>query len=211
MNKILVFDTETGGLDPAEHSLLTLGAVILGSDGSIISTLSLVINEGAALSVTDQALKVNGLTVEYIREKGMTPEEATRTLETWLTNNGLIRGITLAGHNVSFDIGFLKRLYRLAGRTFDKKFSYRSLCTQSIAMFLTFAGVANYTKTSLDALTSFYDIQIRQGGATGTHDALEDAIATAKLLTCLAKETKNGVSECHTISGGSVEQSTTTS
>lgn len=186
MAKFVVLDTETGGLDPATSSIFTLGAVVVDGE-EIVGTFSVMINEGE-LHFTEEALRVNGLTTEKIKATGVSPARAVEQLIAWLGSFGLRKDVLMAGHNTAFDLGFMKRLFRLAGKDIFKTFSYRTVCTQTTAMFLNLAGVANFKKTSLDALCSFYGIVIREGGATATHDATEDATATAKLLVKLMQE-----------------------
>src|SRR4030067_15856 len=107
--KRLVVDTETGGLDAATHSILSVG-MVGWNDGALESELEVMVNEGAHLSVEDQALAVNGLTREEIA-KGMTPEVAVHTIAAFLAANGLLsygRGrIEVGGHNPGFGVAFL--------------------------------------------------------------------------------------------------------
>jgi len=183
MRRFVVIDTETGGLDPNEHSILSLGAVYL-LDGAIQDTFSVVIAE-PEMSTTLEALRVNGMTMAQIEAEGLPPVVAVNALTSWLLKNDLRQRNTLAGHNVAFDIGFLKRLYRQAGKT-DKEysncFSHRSLCTQTLALGLDAACVREFPHTSLDGLAKALGVVIREGGEKGKHDSLEDAVATAKIL-----------------------------
>jgi DNA polymerase III epsilon subunit-like protein len=184
IHRLLVIDTETGGLDSAEHSILSLGAVIW-NEGSIEAKFQVVIRE-PQMSTTLEALRINGFTHEIIENEGVVPLIAVQSLQNFLLMHDMRTRATLAGHNVSFDIGFLKRLYRLAGfgdKDYGKKFSHRALCTQTLAIALMAAGRCDFRSTGLNALCDYFNIVIREGGKLGRHDALEDATATAKLLT----------------------------
>lgn len=178
--KIIVIDTETGGLDAEQKSILSLGAVIL-DNGSITDEFYTVIREDKII-YDAQALKVNGFTVSEIERDGVSPSEALDSFMSFLSRNNLANRATLAGHNVGFDIGFLKRLFRLAGRekVYDKCFSYRTVDTQSVAQLLQMAGRITVKSTSLDSLCAACGITIREGS---DHNALEDARATAILFT----------------------------
>jgi DNA polymerase III epsilon subunit-like protein len=181
--KILVIDTETGGLDATQQSILSLGAVIW-SQGSIVDSIHILIHE-AELHCDDSALKVNGFTREQIEVDGIGPAQAVQTLHNFLLKNDYRGKVVLAGHNVQFDIGFLRRLYRLAGQDFDKKFSYRPICTMTLALALELAERFSFRSTSLNSLCEHFGITIRAQGAAGAHNAKEDAMATARLLTVL--------------------------
>jgi DNA polymerase III epsilon subunit-like protein len=182
--RLLILDAETGGLDCAEHSVLSLGAVIW-NNGNIDAKFQVVIRE-PQMSTTLEALRVNGLTHEIIENEGVSPLTAVQALQNFLLANDLHPRITLAGHNVAFDVGFLRRLYRLAGfpdKAYGKIFSYRVLCTQTLALALEAAGRCDFKSTSLDALCKHFKIKIRDEDTYGRHDALEDATAAARLLT----------------------------
>lgn len=186
-NRVLIIDTETGGLDPAEHSILSLAAVVW-KDGAIDAKFQVVIRE-PQISTTLEALRINGFTGERLENEGVSPLTAVQSLNNFLLANDIRNRVTLGGHNVAFDIGFLKRLYRLAALTpkeYGVKFSHRAICTQTLALGLELAGVVNFgCGTSLNDLCKFFGIDIREGGTAGKHDALEDAVATGKLLTKL--------------------------
>jgi DNA polymerase III epsilon subunit-like protein len=186
MRKLVVIDTETGGFDPSKHSILSLGAVIW-NQGGIEEKLSLLINEGDIVA-EDQALRVNGLTVEKVQAEGVSLLSAMGAIENMLLRHDIYKKrVTLAGHNVAFDAGFLQRLYRLAGQEAKYKtlFSHRMVCTQTLAISLELAGRVKWQSTGLNALTDHFGIAIREGGAKGKHDSLEDAVATAELLNKL--------------------------
>ena len=191
--KVLVFDTETGGLDAATDSILTIGAVVW-CDGAIEGTFSAVVDEGE-LHITDGARAVHKLTDEYIKQEGKAPQIVVEQLLSFLQRHDLWfpkgrKRVILGGHNVPFDIAFLKRLFSFSTHDYDKVFSYRPIDTQVVAHFLTLAGKLDVVSTSLNQLCNHYKIIIREGGAAGAHDALEDATATARLLTALVGAVK---------------------
>jgi DNA polymerase III epsilon subunit-like protein len=184
--RLIVVDTETGGLDPELHSILSLGAVIW-DNGDIVDEFYTVIKEDL-VATTPGAFKVNRMTSEEI-DGGRTPQDAMIAFRMWLMKNGMAGPRqSLAGHNVSFDIGFMRRLYRQANQKWE--FSHRTLDTQIGALLLNLAGKLDTKNTGLDALTKHYGIKVREGGESGRHNALEDARATAYLLTKLVEEMK---------------------
>jgi len=184
MRKLVVIDTETGGLESSEHSILSLAAVVW-VDGSIDGKFQVIIRE-PQMSTTLEALRINGFTQEILDTEGVSPVTAVNALQNFLLTHDLRSRVTLVGHNVAFDLGFLKRLYRIAGITqkeYASRFSHRALCTQGIALALEAAGRCDFRSTGLNGLCEYFGIDIREGGKLGRHDALEDATATARLLT----------------------------
>lgn len=178
MKRLVVIDTETGGLDSNEHSLLTLGAALL-VDGEITSTFHIHVLE-EDLKVDPQALSVNGITEAEIKA-GMSPSFVVTAFEQWLRNNNAGGRMTLAGHNIAgFDMGFMKRLYKLA--RYRMPFDYHVLDTMSVALVLKFMGKLNVPNVKLDTLCRHFGIKIRENDETGRHNSQEDAVATAKLL-----------------------------
>ena len=180
-------DTETGGLDPAVESILTLGMVVLQDeeivDGTLIKIVEPVIN------AHPRALAVNGINLDTHITTGVGPVAAVGQVKEFLTRNGFTGSVNPAGHNVPFDVGFVKRLYSIAGVKYSRDFSYRALDTISLAAGLTLAGrLYGQRELSLDALCRRFGIQIRTGV---THEALEDARATAKLLVKLLALIRN--------------------
>lgn len=189
MKRLVVVDTETGGLDDREHSILSLGAVIWTEDGSLSEPFHMFIQEEKMVT-TPEALRVNGIT-ETELSLGMSPSYVILLFEEWLHNNGLYSKQTLGGHNIAgFDMGFLKRLYKLAGKRLP--FDYHVQDTMSLALALRFAGMLNVPNVKLDTLCAHFGITIREEGTSGRHNSAEDAVATAKLFTELLGLLKAG-------------------
>lgn len=187
MPKLLVIDTETGGTDPYAHSLLSLGAVVW-DDGSKGAEIELLVGE-PTFSVTAEAMKINRIDLVCHGAAALPPALATSELERFIAAQfaaapGKREKVTLAGHNVGFDIGFLKRLYRMAGSDFDETYSHRSLDTAAIVRFLSLAGVLPLASAGSDAAFEYFGIEVPEGKR---HTALGDALATATLLTRLVE------------------------
>lgn len=177
-NKFLVIDTETGGLDPLTHSILSVGAVVY-RPGQISAQTEIIVME-QHLHLQPEAMVVNRINLVEHRKAGVLPSVAIEQLEDFLAPHfGPTEKIALAGHNVSFDIGFLKRLYRLGGQDFERRFSHRALDTASVLAFLRLAGRLNIPNAGLDAALKYFQIPVSEATR---HTALIDAIATAKLI-----------------------------
>lgn len=81
----------------------------------------------------------------------------------------------LCGHNVAFDVGFLRKSYGLVGIPYE--FDYHTVDLWSIAFFMLGAQRIDLQTYNLTRLSSLYGI--RRGAR---HDALEDVRATAAVL-----------------------------
>lgn len=186
MKARLICDTETGGLDPNTSSLLTF-ACCVWRNGAIEDQLLLKINE-PEIFAEEQALKVNGLDIQDLKDNGLSPTQAVLTLENFVAKNNLMGVQEFVAHNRSFDYGFMQRLYKLADRDFRGKFSHRGICTMQTAIFLDLCGIISPRGYTLDTLCKYFGITI-VGRESGTHGALGDAIACGQLLTKLVEVT----------------------
>ena len=178
-DRLLFIDTETGGLDPDKHSLLSL-AMVIWEDMEIIDSQELLINDGI-LSVTKEALSINKIDIEKHKQSAMPSPEAIEKIFLFTGKHFPGRGkITLAGHNVHFDINFLRVFFSANNKNFDEFFSHRIIDTSSILHYLYLAGKLKQKAVSSDKAFELFDIKVE-----GRHTALGDAIATAELFTKL--------------------------
>ncbi|MFH2140807.1 MAG: 3'-5' exonuclease [Bacteroidota bacterium] len=183
-DRLLFIDTETGGLDPDKHSLLSI-AMVVWEDMQIIDSHELFINDGI-LSVTKEAFAINNIDIEKHKQIAISP---SLTIEKILQFTGKHfphqKKITIAGHNVQFDVGFLKQMFSNNKQDISKLFSHRIIDTSSILYYLYLAGHLKQKAISSDDAFEYFKIKV-----DGRHTALGDAIATAKLFTKLLEHTK---------------------
>lgn len=177
-DKWVVIDTETGGLNPNRHPIFALGLVVLDTRTGPLCGLEVPVRD---LAPPDpQAVAITGIDLEAHLATAMPPDEAVRTLETFLAPHfDLRRPVTIAGHNVAFDIAFLKRLYRLArlaGAQPAIKLNYHTVDLHSAWAVLAAAGIAPTSQyASLDAIAHALGVIPEQP----RHSALADALTTA--------------------------------
>lgn len=122
----IVLDVETGGLEPSENPLLSIGAV----DYATGDEFYIECEASYGLKCHPAALAVNGFTIEqaYDRSKA-TGTEAYALFVQWARG----RSNVLAGQQVgSFDIPFLHR-YAGGKVEFEKTFSRRAVDLHSVA------------------------------------------------------------------------------
>jgi len=174
MARLLLLDTETGGLDPLTHSLLSIGLGVW-EDGKLGEQTEIFVAEPEIVTVPE-AMSCNGIDLETFQ--GLAPREAVAKVNAFVAANFPEGKATVAGHNVHFDVSFVKRLYRLAGANKGPPFSHRLVDTAAIVHFLRLAGRLDVGDGS-DAAFEHFRIEIPTGKR---HTALADAVATGQLL-----------------------------
>lgn len=177
MPRLFIIDTETGGVDPSKFSILTFAGAVW-ENGNILGTIELSIRE-SRLTVEPEAMSINKIDLKKHKEQSISPKEATFSIDRFLDLYFPIEPITIAGHNVGFDIGFLKRLYRLAHQTYPEKFSRRHIDTASILGFLNICGLISLPKPSLENAIAAFEIPT---SSESRHTALGDVLVTCELM-----------------------------
>ena len=183
-DRLLFVDTETGGLNSTEHSLLSV-AMVVWQDMQIIDSQEILINDGK-LSVTEEALSINKINIEKHKQSAISPSQAIEKMVAFIGKHFPRQTkITIAGHNVQFDVSFLKVLFSQNKKNFDTYFSHRIIDTSSILYYLYLAGHIKNRAISSDDAFALFEIKVN-----GRHTALGDAIATAELFTKLLQLTQ---------------------
>lgn len=182
----VVLDVESGGLDPNRHSILSVGLV--RADGKSIQVF--VMED--PIVITPRAMQVNRIDLggEDFYKKAKSPAAAGADVADFLAAAAAPGGkTTLAGHNVAFDVSFLKRLFRL-GNVFPdglpKYVSHRCVDTSSILWSLGASG-ALPVLDGLDAALAHFNIVVPE---EQRHTGLGDALATKALLEQLLDVTR---------------------
>jgi DNA polymerase-3 subunit epsilon len=193
-NRIVVFDTETTGLDIARDRVIEIGAVVL--DGfHEIDKVQYYFNPGC--SVSKGAFQVHGLSDEFLSQ-----------FEPFCCNKikDLFQDSVLVAHNASFDMKFLNKEFGLAKLP---EISNTVIDTLSLAR-KTFPGAP----ANLDALCNRFKIS---NAHRDLHGALVDALLLARVYNSLrnhgimqlsfegaSKSVKNVISD-HTVVVNDVE------
>ena len=186
MGRLLFIDTETGGLDPAKNSLLSVGFVVWDSVlGDYYSAEYRLKNENCRITKTAQ--KINKLTDSDF-DDAIAPLTLIKKFEEIKEDYfDDYKAIPLAGHNTQFDVQFLKKMFKDNHRSFDSIFSHRIVDTYSILKFLQDGCIIKDTINSSAQAFKFFGIVV-----DGRHTALGDAQATMrlyeKMLQLLRKE-----------------------
>lgn len=181
MEKVfIVCDLETTGFDPATDKIIEVGLVRL-EEGEIAGKYHTLVNPGQPLP-----LKIKRLTGIDDGDLVQAPPLAAVLPEIM----GFIGPNAIAGHNIRFDLSFLEaeRGTPLPNRTYD---------TLELAR-LVLPAASSYR---LDALCARLNIQFKAG-----HRAMEDAMATARLLTALLQKLQETDLELLTLMNGLLQE-----
>ena len=185
--QVLIIDTEASGLDPLYHSILSIGLCPLidrqypqesntPHENQELG-LEIFVNE-PCINTDPQAMAIHGITLKELEEKGLSPLKACLRFEDYL-NQHFEQSVLLAGHNINFDLAFMKRLYRVAGRSWPKQLSHRTIDTHSLLWGLACANHIPKGACSSDGAFKFFNCAPPEALR---HSALGDALATKTLL-----------------------------
>lgn len=161
-------DTETSGLDPRHHSILS---ICLGSKEIGYSTFHF--QPDPDMIIDPVALGINNIDLDGIWSDHT--DQFKEHLEYLLERFGQLEPI---GHNYMFDIGFIQQITGVKG--YSKYFSRRYLDTMIIAKFLSEVGMVMSESYSLAHLCESFNIENK-----GAHTAEGDVKATEKLYEAL--------------------------
>ena len=179
MERLLFIDTETGGIIPERYSLFSIGLTVW-EDFQIIDKKEILIKE-KTLRFNKKAMLINQIDIEFHKSKALFPSDAFHELDEFLSKNfPPDHKITLVGHNISFDVSFLKQFYLKNRISFHKRFSHRFIDTASILSYLYYAKIIPENISSSTKAFNYFDIIVEN-----RHTALGDAIATSELFSKL--------------------------
>ena len=160
---IVVFDTETTGLDTAHDEIVQIAGVRLAPDGSIAEKFMRYLRP--SIPVGRSAVSVHGLTDAFLQENGEEPKDVLAAF------CAFAKGAVLVGHNVTYDLQILSsELARLELAPLDAPIYFDTL-----DIFRRFHP--NLPNHKLEYLGKIYEVQ-----HASSHDEFDDICATAELL-----------------------------
>ncbi|MBU0508508.1 DEAD/DEAH box helicase [bacterium] len=172
LSKFVAVDVETTGLDSESDELIEIGAARF-HNGKIAETYRTFIRPKRQLDPF--ITQLTGITDEDLRLAPHFPEVAGEFLE-FLADDPLV------GHNIEFDLSFLRTAGTAFGRTKSTNpFAFvNANAVDTVLLARTFWP--ELPSFSLGSLTRTFDVQ-RQA----THRAQEDAVATGSLLAAMVE------------------------
>ncbi|WP_294562615.1 3'-5' exonuclease [uncultured Traorella sp.] len=161
-----VLDIETTGLSRFKDDILEIGCIKI-RDHKIIDQMSVLINPHKPIS--PYITSINHITDEMVQKEGIELDEALIRLYDFIEDDCLV------GHNLSFDMGFIRqKSSESLGLSFDHvQYDTLMLSRKRIRC-------ENY---KLSTVCRYYNIQNKTA-----HRALSDVIATYQVFECLMKE-----------------------
>ncbi len=193
-DKILFLDTETGGINPSENSLLSI-AFVVWQGFKIIDSIEILIND-EKYNVTPEAININRINLDEHKKVALSPDNVIIAIDTFLNNHfKKDEKITLAGHNINFDVNFLMHFLKEYQYNNLIRFSYRNIDTATILYYLYLAGKIKQKTISSQEAFDLFGVNTDK-----RHTALGDALATANLFTKLLKIITKNISSKPTTS-----------
>jgi DNA polymerase-3 subunit epsilon len=176
VKELLFLDTETGGLDSRENSLLSVG-LVHWRDGEILDTLEVKVKHDI-YKVTAKAMEVNKIDLATHDIQAVYPDVAWYIITKWLATRFTELPVTVVGHNVGFDMSFMMQLAPKS--VLDTVLSYRTVDTSAILKYLYISGVLDQDIRGITAALEHFGISWED-----QHNALSDATVTAQLFNRL--------------------------
>ena len=170
-------DVETSGPIPAEFSLLSLGACVVGNINKNFYAEIRPLND----NFIKQALEVSGLSMKELKIKGEKPAEAIGRFENWIKEvSGDNRPVFVA-FNATFDWSFTHWY-------FIKFLERDPFGISGLDIKAYFMGKHNtlWSETVKKKVRTFYPSKTAH-----THNALDDAIEQAEIFDRMLKLVKN--------------------
>lgn len=188
--EIVVFDTETTGLNVFEDDIIQIAAMKI-RNGELVpgSELDIIIETNKQIPPTLKDGFINPMVEEYARRKNgirnnsfeyfLTPQEAFKLFIQYVGNDELL------GHNVNYDVHILEN--NLRRRT---KGLYYSMPTYWDTLKMSRMLDPNLRKHNLEGLLEIYGLE-----GVNSHNALDDIRATKSLMTYCYKKIQNLLEE----------------
>ena len=180
--RVLVYDTETGGLDPLKDSVFSVGALVGDLDtGEIIDQFEAFHRLDSINDYVygDRAIEIHGITPQDAFDNGISTEEMQeRFMDLWQDNGAAIIG----GHNEPFDRRMMAhQIFGVDVPTFEKNFTYRAL--DSLPVMRLFTGHDNVKSgASLGQAVKALKIDMTDFGKNKFHAALFDSVCCFRVL-----------------------------
>jgi DNA polymerase III subunit epsilon len=172
---LFVVDLETTGTSPFFHDVLAVGIVPLNSKipGKVFYTR---VDEGCLWTPFARA-NFEKFSAPWHRN-AQSPETVCSDIEHYLSES-CSGPATAIGHNVGFDIAFLRKLAFRAGRSDLAGFSHRALDTHTMLYLLYLKGLLPSSALTSDGAFQHFRISVPENAR---HTALADALATRDLV-----------------------------
>ncbi|MCR6476873.1 3'-5' exonuclease [Variovorax sp. ZS18.2.2] len=172
---LVAIDVETSGANPFKHDVLAIG--IFPINRSIPPKNIYIRHE--AIEWSSYAHEIFQAYATEWREKAVSPTLAYIEIEKYISENFQDQTITPVGHNIGFDLVFLKKLAFQSGNDQISGISHRAVDTHSLLYVLALENKIPSSAVTSDGAFSYFEIEIKE---KDRHTAIGDAEATSDLL-----------------------------
>ncbi|MGB9637814.1 MAG: PolC-type DNA polymerase III [bacterium] len=189
----LVLDLETTGTEVGYHEIIQIGAVLLDQDFNEISTFFSNVCPIYENRFSKDAQKIHHLSIIDL-EDAPAIYELIPKFENWILQSLKLKSkkdlkqLVLVGQSVYFDIIFLQYAYKQNQIFYP--FSHKILDLKILAFYyfsiLKNNGIETPNSLSLESIANFFNLK----RSSNIHNALEDAILTAKCVSIILNESK---------------------
>jgi DNA polymerase-3 subunit epsilon len=192
----LIFDVETTGLEVGYHEIIQLGACLYNDRWNQISTFLTNIYPEHKDRFSIPASRIHELSI-YDLDEAPQLHDALDSFEQWILKNtgggrqagrNTLKNVMICGQSVTTDINFLKTAYSQIHLSWE--FSHRVLDLFVLSNYFFMILRANNINTpkslGLGAVAEYFGFERE----TEVHNALEDAVLTAKCLKIIIRNGK---------------------
>lgn len=186
--KLIVADTETGGLDPKTNPVLTLSA-IRTSDGA---SFNVKIRPPKGLEISPDALRITGLDPVDLHQNGMDEREAAIGFAEFIGKGDHV----VAGCNFPFDMRFIGEMFKR--QRIPSPLTHRCVDLQTVVVMAHEHGLVDMPLgrngiplLNLDAASNTFGV----ARAGNLHDSLEDVILTQRCIEAAMEKLQTGAKE----------------
>ncbi|MDZ7685372.1 MAG: 3'-5' exonuclease [Gammaproteobacteria bacterium] len=176
-DELAIIDLETTGTNPHLHDVLSLAVVPF--DNAEPLQLHVQCQGGKWSPFAEKNFEKFS---EQWRQQAVAPAEACQHLEDYLRDTFQDSQVTIVGHNIGFDVAFLRRLAYLGGREDICGFSHRTVDTHTMLFVLNQLDIIPASALGSDGAFEYFDITVPEDDR---HTALGDARATRDLYAAL--------------------------
>lgn len=174
--EMIALDSETTGLSPRYNKILTIGMLHIDVEKDFLKIMKRkhILVKHKDYAIDPKALEINKINLEEHHKIAVEPSKACSQINSFIIKNNL-EEIPLLGHNVTFDIRFLKELFRQGNSI--PVFSYDFIDTMHVWSALKRKKVVSLNlRNSLQTLAGYFGVDYSK-----SHSALGDCYITANV------------------------------
>lgn len=178
--ELLVLDLETSGVNPFRHQVLSVGMVPLNGN----EQPKVVYVRPKEICWTEYAQEHFAKYAAEWEAKAVPPTQACVEIERYLVDRFPHTAVTPVGHNVGFDVAFLRQLAFDGSRDQLAGLSHRAIDTHTLLYLLFHGGLIPSSALTSDGAFRHFGITVPK---PLRHTALGDVVATRDLVRALLK------------------------